>query len=44
MAYKNPISESNVGHTSAENRGKVYGAHVVSTTRSGTVGCMDWGL
>jgi hypothetical protein len=36
MAYKNPISESNVGHMSFENRRKACEAHVVFTTRSGT--------
>jgi hypothetical protein len=28
---------------SAENRGKAYRAHVVSTIRSGMAGRMDWG-
>jgi len=40
-AYKNPISEFDVGHTSVENRGKAYRAHVVFSTRSGTMKCMD---
>jgi hypothetical protein len=26
-----------------ENKGKAYGACVVSTTRSSTTRCMDWG-
>jgi hypothetical protein len=28
---------------SFENRRKACGAQVISTTRSGMVGCMDWG-
>ncbi len=42
-AYKNPISEYDVGQMSFENRRKACGAQVISTTRSGMVGCMDWG-
>ncbi len=42
--YKNPISEFDVGHMSFENRRKDYEAQVVSTTRSGTKGHMDWGF
>jgi hypothetical protein len=41
MTYKNPISKFDVGWTNFENRGKACEAHVVSTTRSGTTGCMD---
>jgi hypothetical protein len=33
MAYRNPISKSNVGHMSFENKGRACGAHVISTTR-----------
>jgi hypothetical protein len=40
MAYRNPILEFDVGQMNAENRRKAYGAHVISTTRSGTVGCI----
>ncbi len=43
-AYRNAILEFDVGHTSFDNKGKACGAQVVSTTRSGTVRCMDWGF
>jgi hypothetical protein len=33
--YKNPISKSNVGQTSFENKRKIYRAQVVFTTRGG---------
>jgi hypothetical protein len=42
-AYKNPILKFDVGQASFENRKKACGAQVVSTTRSGVVGCMNWG-
>jgi hypothetical protein len=41
QGLQNPISEFDVRHTSAENRGKACGAQVISTTRSGMVGCID---
>jgi hypothetical protein len=43
-AYKNPISEFDVGHTSFENERKACGAQVISTTRGGMAGHMDWGF
>jgi len=42
-AYKNPISGSNVGQMNFENKGKAYGAQVVSTTRDGMTWNVDWG-
>ncbi len=41
MAYRNPISKSNVGQTNSKNRGKACGAQVISIIRSGMVGHMD---
>jgi hypothetical protein len=43
-AYKNSISKSNVGHMSFENKRKACGAQVISTTRGGMAGHMDWGF
>ncbi len=40
-AFKNPILEFNVGNTSFENKGKAYGAQVISTTRGGMTWSMD---
>ncbi len=42
-AYRNPISESNVGHMKTKNKKKAYSAHVVFTIRSGMARRMDWG-
>jgi hypothetical protein len=41
MAYRNPISKSNVGQTNSKNRGKACGAQVISIIRSGMVGRID---
>jgi hypothetical protein len=40
-AYRNPVSESDVGHASFENKRKACEAQVVSTTRSG-LRCMEF--
>jgi len=40
---KKPISKFDVGQRSFENKGKAYGAQVVSTTRCGMTWNMDWG-
>jgi len=42
-AYKNPISEFNVGQMNSKNKRKACGAHIVSNTRGGTTRHMDWG-
>jgi hypothetical protein len=41
QGLKNSISQSDVGQTNVENRGKACGAHVVSTIRSGMTIPMD---
>jgi hypothetical protein len=41
QGLQNPLSKSNIGHMSFENRRKAYRAHDVSTTRSGMAGHMD---
>jgi len=38
-----PLSKFNIGQTNAKNKGNAYRTHVVSTTRSGTTKCIDWG-
>ncbi len=43
-AYRNPISQYDVERTSFDNKGKAYMAHVVSTTRGGTVWSVDLGV
>jgi hypothetical protein len=40
-SYRNPISESNVGQTSFENKKKTCKTWVISTTRGGKVWSMD---
>jgi hypothetical protein len=42
-AYKNPISESDVGKMSSDNKITTCKAQVVSTTRGGAMWSMDWG-
>jgi hypothetical protein len=43
-AYRNPVSKLNVGQMNSKNKGKAYGAQVVSTTRGGTTWSMDLGF